>query len=406
MNKSLSGIALVFIVSLGLFSCGGSKKDNKGNMPTPVNLYTVQKQQAVYFEEYPGNTVALSQVDLHAEVEGYITGIFFKEGDHVHKGQKLYTIDQSKYMASYDQAVAGVKVAEANEAQAKKDADRYIYLNEHDAIAKQTLDHALTTLQNSRNQVSFARQDLVKAQTDLRFATIVAPFDGTIGLSQVKLGTLVTPGQTILNTISTEDPIAVDFVINEKQLSHFLKLQQNKPNPADSIFTMVLPDNTIYPYIGQISVVDRGVDPLTGTIKVRIVFPNADYQLRSGMSCKVRVRNENNEPQIIIPSKATIEQMGEYFVYVVKDTVLKEDGKKKEGHNANEPQGPPPMKAVQKKVILGQTIGGNVIVKSGLEEGEQLIVDGTQKVRDGGLVSPGHASTAAQDSVKKNAAGH
>ena len=401
MSKVFSGIAVALSVSLGLVSCG-DKKDNKAGMPTPVNIITVQKQQVIYHDEYPANTVALSQVDLHAEVEGYITGIFFKEGDFVRKGQKLYTIDQSKYMASYDQATANVRVAEANEAQAKKDADRYIYLNEHDAIAKQTLDHAITTLQNSKNQVTAAKQDLVKAQTDLRFATIVAPFDGIIGLSQVKLGTLVTPGQTVLNTVSTEDPMAVDFVINEKQLPHFLKLLHNKPNPVDSIFTMLLPDNSQYDYPGQISVVDRGVDPLTGTIKVRLVFPNTEHLLRAGMSSKVRVRNANSDPQILIPSKATIEQMGEYFVYVVKDTVIKNEGGKKEKHDANAPAGPPPMKAVQKKVMLGEAIGPNVIVKSGLEEGEQLIVEGTQKVHDGGLVSAGHAKPAADSTQHAN----
>ncbi|MGN6567924.1 MAG: efflux RND transporter periplasmic adaptor subunit [Flavipsychrobacter sp.] len=419
MNRNLAIIASVLLISLGLVSCGGGKKDNKAGMPTPVNIITVQKQSVEYHDQYPGNTVALSQVDLHAEVEGYITGIYFKEGDFVHKGQKLYTIDQSKYMASYDQAAANVKVAQANEAQAKKDADRYLYLNEHDAIAKQTLDHALTTLQNSKNQVSAAKQDLIKAQTDLRFATIVAPFDGIIGLSQVKLGTLVTPGQTVLNTISTEDPMAVDFVINEKQLPHFLQLLNKKPSPADSVFTMILPDNTEYASPGQISVVDRGVDPLTGTIKVRLIFPNGNGQLRAGMSCQVRVRNQNSEPQIVIPSKATIEQMGEYFVYVAVDTVLKNEKGEHKDHDAHAAAGPPPMKAVQKKVLLGETVGPNVIVKSGLEEGEQLIVDGIQKVHDGGLVSPGHPNTAAADSMnhakqdsvqqsnaQKNAAGH
>ncbi len=120
--------------------------------------------------------MALSQVDIHPEAEGYITGIFFKEGDHVKKGQKLYTIDDSKYQASYNQAQANVRVAESNLDQAQKDADRYIYLNQHDAVARQVLDHSLTTLQNAKDQVTAAKQDVAKAQTDLELFCNQSPF--------------------------------------------------------------------------------------------------------------------------------------------------------------------------------------------------------------------------------------
>lgn len=230
MNKSFSGIGTLFIGSIFLLSCGTSKekKGNPADAAVPVNLYQAQYQKALYYDTYPGTVTALSQVDIRPEVEGYITGIYFKEGDHVKKGQKLYEIDRSKYEASYQQSVSAVRVAQSNLDQAQKDADRYIYLNQHDAVAKQTLDHAMTTLQNAKNQLADARQGMVKAQTDLKYSIITAPFDGTIGLSQVKIGTTVSVGQTILNTISTDDPMAVDFVINEQQLPRFIKLQQQK----------------------------------------------------------------------------------------------------------------------------------------------------------------------------------
>jgi membrane fusion protein (multidrug efflux system) len=280
-------------------------------------------------------------------------------------------------MASYEQAIANIKVAQSNEDQAQKDYERYNYLSQHDAVAKQTLDHAVTTLQNTKSQVAAAKQDLIKAQTDLKYALITAPFDGTIGLSQVKLGTLVVPGQTLLNTISTNNPMAVDFVINEKQLSYFnnLKYQsessRNATLPLD-LFTILMPDNTLYEEHGWLAVVDRGVDPLTGTVKLRLEFQNPKSTLRAGMSCKVRVRNQESVPQIIIPNKAIVEQMGEYFVYVKKDSANK-------------------SYAAQRKVVLGQQLDSNIIIKSGLDTTEQIVIEGVQKMRNGITINPGKA---------------
>src|ERR1700761_5648842 len=159
MNRSLVKISTIIGSSILLFACGDQKKavPNPATLPVPVNLYKVHYETPVYYDKFPATVVALMQVDIHPEVEGYITGIFFKEGYHVKKGQKLYTIDDSKYQASYNQSKANLQVAMSNMDQAQKDADRYIYLNQHDAVAKQILDHALTTLQNAKNQVTAAK---------------------------------------------------------------------------------------------------------------------------------------------------------------------------------------------------------------------------------------------------------
>ena len=391
MNRSLVKISTIIAGSILLYSCVDKPPaaPNPASIPVPVNLYGVQAQQAVYWDKFPGTVVALSQVDIHPEVEGYVTGIFFKEGDHVKKGQKLYTIDDSKYQASYNQAQANVKVATSNLAQAQKDADRYTYLNEHDAVAKQILDHAMTTLQNAKDQVSAAKQDLAKAQTDLNYSVIRAPFDGTIGISQVKVGNTVSVGQTVLNTISTDGPMAVDFVVNEKQLPRFIRLQQQKPAPSDSIFTLMLPDNTLYTDVGQISFIDRGVNPLTGSITVRLVFPNSSL-LRSGMSCTIRVRNTDTTKQIMIPGKAVVEQMGEYFVYIAKDTTIASADTGK--HKDAAPQAAT-LRAIQRKIVQGQAVADKIIVKAGLEDGDSVIVDGVQKLHDGSLITTKNVAT-------------
>ncbi|MBS1660538.1 MAG: efflux RND transporter periplasmic adaptor subunit [Bacteroidetes bacterium] len=357
---------LVFINGLALFSCQ-QKPAAPSNPPTPVNLAIVKTEPVLYYDNYPATTQALSQVDLHAQVTGYITGIYFTEGTHVQKGQKLYAIDERLYQAAYDQAVANVKVAEGNQVQAQQDADRYQYLIQHNAVAKQTLDHAIIALQNAKNEVAAAQQAQKTAATNLTYSIITAPFDGTIGFSQVKMGNLVNAGSTMLNTISTDNPMAVDFLINEAQLNHYRKLQSNKQHEVDSLFTIELPSHDIYSQLGKISVIDRAVDPQTGTIRVRLVFPNQTQELRAGMSCVVRVHNLEQSPQIVIPSRAVIEQMGEFFVYVAKKDSS--------------------LKAVQVKIEPGQTIGANTIVKGGLKNGDSLIVDGIQTLHDGSVIT-------------------
>lgn len=368
-----------------LAACGDGKPPapNPATLPVPVNLYEVQPEKVMYHERYPGTVVPQMQVDLRAVSEGYVTAMYFKEGEFVKKGQRLYAIDDSKYKANVNQIQANVRVAESNLDQAQKDADRYIYLNQHDAVAKQLLDHAMTTLQNAKSQVAAAKQDLVKAQTDLNYSIIKAPFDGTIGISQVKLGNTVSAGQTVLNTISTDDPMAVDFVVNEKQIGRFVQLQQQKSIEADSIFTLQLPDNSVYPQPGKIAIIDRGVNPQTGTMTIRLSFPNKHAMLRAGMSCTVRVRNDDTAVQMMIPSKAIVEQMGEYFVYVQKDTAIAIPDSKEAPKTAPH--------ALQKKVVTGQTIADQVIIRSGLDAGDKVVVDGVQRLRNGALIAVGEA---------------
>jgi len=351
----------------------------------PVNLLKIKAQRVLYYDKIPATTQALNQVTLLPQVSGAITGVFFKEGSHVRKGEKLYEIDERLYKAAYDQAEANLQVSQGNLVQAQQDADRYVYLNKYNAVAEQLYDHAIITLQNAKNTVKASEQAVKTAKTNLIYAVVYAPFDGTIGISQVRLGEVVSPGVTVLNTVSSDDPMAVDFIINEKNLPFFERLQNNKQHPVDSLFTMLLPDNTLYPYTGSISVIDRAVDSQTGSITIRLVFPNKDGLLRVGMSCVVRVHNQDTEPQLVVPNKAVVEQMGEYFVYVAKDTVLKvsADSLKKLDKIAAADANKVKLVAVQKKVQTGQIIGADIIIKSGIKAGDKVIVDGLQSLHDG-----------------------
>jgi membrane fusion protein, multidrug efflux system len=407
MNRSAS--TLVFISGLVFFSC--EQKKTPPTPPVPVNLMTVTTQRVLYYDKYPSTTVALKQVGLSAQVTGYITAINFTEGTHVRKGQLLYQLDERLYQASVEQARANLRVDSGNLRQVQQDMDRYLYLQKHNAIANQLVDHQLISLQNARDSINAAQQQLRTAVTNLTYANIYAPFDGTIGISQVRVGNLVSPGTTLLNTISTDDPMAVDFLVNEAQLPHFEDLQRNKQHTVDSLFTILLPNGQIYPYTGKIAIIDRAVDPQTGTITVRLAFPNPQAVLRPGMSTVVRVHNQDAAPQIVVPSRAVVEQMGEYFLFVARDTVLKGAGgdasaaagkdKETKGNDgakaadtekkAADTVETPKLHAFQKKVQLGQTVGANVVVRSGVSVGDRIIVDGVQAIHEGSRISAGSA---------------
>jgi len=388
-------IRLIFgitnLLCMALLSCKQKPAPRQG--PVPVNVISVQTRPVLYYDNFPATTQALSQVDIRPQVQGYVTAIYFTEGTHVQKGQKLYEIDERLYKAAYDQAQANLKVAQGNKTQAQQDADRYQYLLSHNAVAKQVADHAFIALQNANNEVQAGEQAVKTAATNLTFSIIRAPFDGTIGFSQVKLGNMVSVGTTILNTVSTDNPMAVDFVINEAQLGHYQELQGHVQHKIDSLFTVVLPNHKIYTYTGQITVVDRAVDPQTGTIRVRLVFSNPHYELRPGMSCVVRVHNQETSPQIVIPGKAIVEQMGEYFVFLAKDTILADSaGKKSNSDSAATAK----LRAFQVRVQTGQSIGAGIIIQSGLEAGDKVIVDGVQALHDGSEITTASPSVAEQ----------
>jgi RND family efflux transporter MFP subunit len=354
-------------IAMQLASCGSSNKGPQTPPPTAVSVYTVQTGDATYYDVYPATITALNQVDIKPQVSGNITGIFFKDGDHVKKGQKLYSIDQQQYQGVYQQAVANLNVSKANLAKAQQDANRYQTLAEKDAIAKQTLDHALADLEAAKRQVDASAANVSSVKTNLQYSTIYAPFDGTIGISSVKVGTAVYP-QTLLNTVSTDDPIAADVALEQSLIPRFNNYLQKGLGNNDSTFTVTLPDGTIYPFPGHIYLLDRAVDPQTGTIKARIVFPNPQEMLKVGVTCNVRVQNKSGDSTLLIPNKAIVEQLGENFVYVAQ--------------NNNK-------QAFQRKVLLGTRIGDKIVVKTGLQQGEQIIVDGVQKLRDSSAIQVG-----------------
>ncbi len=361
--KSVRIIVTINII-LFLIACKGKQQQQQGPPPAvPVTVGEAKTTTATYYDEYPGTVVALNQTELRAQVTGYVTGIYFKDGAKVSKGQHLYSIDQQLYNANYQQAIANLQVQETNLLKAQKDADRYHELDKKDAIARQQVDYADAALEAAKKQVDASKANVNAVKANVNFSTIVAPFSGTIGISQVRTGTSVIAGQTILNTISTDNPIAVDFAVDQQEVYRFSQLQQ-KQKANDSTFSIVF-GNDVYPEHGSINLIDRAVDPQTGTIKTRLVFSNNNNILKAGMSTTVRVLNNASLTSVIIPYKAITEQLGEFFVYVVGDS----------------------NKVTQRKLSLGKQVGTNIIVKDGLKAGDKVVVQGVQNLREGAVIT-------------------
>lgn len=357
---------MIALITSFLISCADLNSANTApEAPAiPVSSYTVTKKQIKTADNYPGKVVALKEVDLRAEVGGYITKIFVEDGQKVKKGEPLYEIDRRTYQSAYHSASASLEMAKANYSKAEKDAERYSNLATKQAIAQQRVDYALTDLANAKSQVLAAQANTEIAATNLERSMITSPLTGTIGISQVKLGSLVSPGSTLLNTVSTNDPIAVDIAINQNDYARFYALQQAESiKDTESNFS-IEQNNTTYPVTGRIVAIDRAAMPGTGTIKVRIGFDNSAHLFLPGMTSKITVQNKIEEAQVVIPYKAVFEQLGTYSVYIIN----KEN------------------KAEQRLVKLGRALQDEIIIEEGLKEGEAIILDGLINVRPGALV--------------------
>ncbi|WP_299357401.1 efflux RND transporter periplasmic adaptor subunit [Mucilaginibacter sp.] len=377
--KKKSIFWLAPMAMLAWASCKDDATKQVAPPPTPVNITEAKTGDAVYYDQYQATVVSLNNVELRSQVSGFITGIFFKEGDVVTKGKPLYEIDRRKFQDALVQAQANLANANANLTKAQKDVDRYNMLLKNDAVARQTVDQATAVYETSRGQVAVAKAAVASAKTDLSYATITAPVTGRIGISQVRLGSQISAGTTLLNTVSSENPIGVDVVINEQDINRFYDLQKNN---TDSTFRLQLSDGvTIYNEPGKILAIDRGVNNQTGSIRVRVQFPNQQALLKDGMSGVLRVLNNKSGDRVIIPYRAVTEQMGEFFVFVTKDTTM---AAKKD------------TIALQRKVTLGPRLNDKVVIMLGIKPGDMIITDGFQRLRDSGMVTTGAAPMPAK----------
>ncbi|WP_143306101.1 efflux RND transporter periplasmic adaptor subunit [Chitinophaga vietnamensis] len=355
---------IVLVAAVMLSACGGGKKDQgqaamMAHMKATVVAVPVQPASYTVAEKFPATLQANNIVQLRSDVTGYLEAIRAKDGSNVSKGQVLYEIDKSRYNAAYGQVAATLQQAEADLALKKRDYDRYKTLLDHDAISKQTVDQASTAVQTSEANVAAARAAVARAGTDVNHAMMRAPVSGKIGIVQIRVGDIVNAGQTVINTLVNENPMYADFDIPQGRLQEFMKTQSDKK------FFVQFMTGERYPQPGKVLTVNNAVDPQTGTVRVRLEFPNAEGLLKSGMSAVVVMQYATPANQLAIPAKAIIQNLSETSVYTLS----------------------PANVIVPKSIVPGAVTDTMLIVNSGLNAGDKVVVEGLQKVRPGDTVN-------------------
>ena len=361
-KKKVMALALVIASMLAVTGCGG--KQAAGPADTLVKSMQVIKRDTPIVYEYSGFVEAQNEVQMKARVTGMITEKYVNGGDKVEKGQLMFVIDPRTYQATSWNYQAQVASAQADLSRVRRDADRYQKLYEQGAISKQTLDNTMAELEQSEAKVEAQKALLSSAQVDLGETNVVAPFSGKVSANDLAVGTFVTAGTTVLATISNSDPVRVKFSLAEAE---YLKLMATKAAdgtaPLENL-TIVLADGSTYPLKGKLTQVDRSISEGTGTLTLKAEFDNPDKVLLPGMFAHLQANVGTKKDALLVPQRAVTEIMYKTFVYVVNSE----------------------NKVEMKEVKLGARVGRLWVVESGLDGTENIIVEGTQKVKKGSAV--------------------
>ena len=361
-KKKVMALALAIASMLAVTGCGG--KQAAGPAETLVKSMQVVKRDTPIVYEYSGFVEAQNEVQMKARVTGMITEKYVNGGDKVEKGQLMFVIDPRTYQATSWNYQAQVASAQADLSRVRRDADRYQKLYEQGAISKQTLDNTMAELEQSEAKVEAQKALLSSAQVDLGETNVVAPFSGKVSANDLAVGTFVTSGTTVLATISNSDPVRVKFSLAEAE---YLKLMATKAEdgtaPLENL-TIVLADGSTYPLKGKLTQVDRSISEGTGTLTLKAEFDNPDKVLLPGMFAHLQANVGTKKDALLVPQRAVTEIMYKSFVYVVNSE----------------------NKVEMKEVKLGARVGRLWVVESGLDGTENIIVEGTQKVKKGSVV--------------------
>ena len=339
--------------------------------PPPPEVYVtavVQRDVPVYLE-LVGQAQGYQDVDIRARVEGFLETVNFQEGTFVKRGDLLYTIDRKPLEAIVAQGTADQATAEARLAKANNDVNRYTPLVAKQAVSKQELDNALAEKDASTSQVAAAKAAVEKATLDLGYTRVTSPISGLVGTTQVKPGNLVGRGEsTLLTTISQIDPILFKVGVTE---ADYLRVARQVTASGKSSggsregIELRLADGTRYPQTGKINTIDRAVDPTTGTLGMELVFPNPQQILRPGQYGRARILLDTKRGALLVPQRAVQELQSIYTVAVVDSG----------------------NKVAFRTVKVGQKVDSLWVIEDGLKAGEQVVVEGLQRIQDGMTVS-------------------
>ena len=377
--RGKKALAASLAVAMMLTVAGCAKKQQAPAQATLVKTMQVIKRDTPIVYDYTGFVQAQQEMDLKAQVSGQITGKFFKGGDTVVAGQKLYTVDARTYHANVLNAQAGVANARAALAVASLDAERYTKLYEQNAISKQALDNVIMQRDQAMAAVNAQEALLENAQINMTDTTVRAPFTGRIDTNAVEVGNYVVAGQTSLVKISNTDPVYVQFTMAEPEYLKLSAAQDGNGGAALDNLTAVLSDGSTYDIKGKIAEVNRGINDNTGTLTIKALFSNPARRLLPGMFAHVQATAGIKKDALLIPKRAVTEMLYKKFVYVVGSD----------------------NKVTMKEITLGPSVGRLYMVESGLNGDEVLVVEGTGKVRQGAEVKAQPMTEADLDTTEK-----
>jgi membrane fusion protein (multidrug efflux system) len=325
--------------------------------PVQINVVTAVQNDVPLYEDFVAQVYGKSDVDIRARVEGWVTSMNFKEGSVVKKGDLLYTIDDIEYKNNLDRQASEVTRARTELVRAESELSRVRPLTEMNALSKKDLDNAVAEFEAARAHVSSTQSSLENAKVELGYTRVTAPFEGIIGISNVRVGDYVSRmgGTSILTTISSVDGVRVRFQISEREYLRIAQLSKEELASARKNVELILADGTVYSEKGEVDFANREIDPKTGTLTIEASFPNPNGLLRPGLFVKTRVLLNTATAAVLIPQRAVFQLQNLNQVYIVTDSST--------------------LKATT--IEAGQKVGDAWIIKSGLKPGDRVAIVGS-----------------------------
>lgn len=369
---------LPLFIILGLSGCDNSQTAQQSAPPVDVGVVTLKAQSFNLVSELTGRTTATLTADVRPQVGGIIQKRLFTEGDTVKAGQALYQIDPSSYKATYDQAAAALKSAKALVISDCQKAKRYAVLVKEQGVSQQDAEDAQSACAEDRASVDEKAAALETAKINLDWTRVTSPIAGRIGISSVTPGALVSAAQdTALATVRNLDSMYVDLTRSSADLLSLRKRALATNSDTLSV-TLTLEDGSVYPEKGRLELTEVAVDEATGSVTLRAVFPNPKHILLPGMFIRADVDEGVVENAILAPQQGiTRDAKGDATALVVTAE----------------------NKVEQRDVVTGDASGTNWLILKGLQAGDRVLVEGSDKVSTGDTVKPvevNNDATAAQ----------
>lgn len=368
LNKSLLLAALVAL-ALATFSCERTQATAPPST-LEVGVVPVTQQDVPIHSEWVATLDGYVNAQIRPQVSGYIIRQNYKEGAFVRKGQVLFEIDPRPFQAALDRAKGDLAQAQAQLGKSTLDVERDTPLAKAKAVAQSQLDTEIQAKLGAQAAVESGKAAVEQAELNLGWTKVTSLVDGIAGIAQVQIGNLVGPN-SVLTSVSQVDPIKAYFPISEQEYLQAQK-RDGKHGFFGSPLELILTDGSTYPMKGKFLLTDRQVDPSTGTIRIVASFPNPGNVLRPGQYGRVRTETSVKKNALLLPQSAVMELQGTYQVAVVGSD----------------------SKATIRTVKPGEKVGTMWVIDDGLKPGEQVVVEGLQRVREGTPVTakPAHLS--------------